>query len=198
MTGLMGDNRNHFGLDSQLPVATENRDVFDSERQQINTRRKAVGLSPSVDEDLVGLALSGGGVRSGAISLGLLQTLDRRGATASRRLSLHSFRRRLCRRLFVERCNRQPGSRQSQASWRRKWQARRSAVRRATAAADYTRRPGPRAVADDGLYPRWSILAAYVVLHQPLCNWAVPDLGGRAKRTLGVGRDCRVGFQGAR
>ncbi len=79
MTGLMGDKRDLFGFDSQPAVTTDNRDVFDSERQQINMRRKAVGLSPSVDADLVGLALSGGGVRSGAISLGLLQSLDRRG-----------------------------------------------------------------------------------------------------------------------
>ena len=64
-------------------------DVFDSEIGVINARRKAQGLNPvgvqpgangksigpSVDFGLVGLALSGGGVRSATFNLGVLQGL---------------------------------------------------------------------------------------------------------------------------
>jgi Patatin-like phospholipase len=62
------------------------RDVFPAELDEIRRRRKAVGLpdpgtgeAPSVDRGLIGLALSGGGIRSAALSLGVLQSLAARG-----------------------------------------------------------------------------------------------------------------------
>jgi hypothetical protein len=42
-------------------------------------RRLAGGCRPSVEHGLVGVGLSGGGIRSAAVSLGILQALDHRG-----------------------------------------------------------------------------------------------------------------------
>lgn len=47
----------------------------DAESAWIQRRREQVGLPPAVGRDLVGLALSGGGIRSSTISLGFLRGL---------------------------------------------------------------------------------------------------------------------------
>lgn len=66
--------------DETLPAA-----VFAAELQDINTRRQAAGLdtvsgaAPSARLGLAGLALSGGGIRSAAFNLGVVQALDRLG-----------------------------------------------------------------------------------------------------------------------
>ena len=54
------------------------REVRGRERRDVDGRRHARGLPPA-DGDEVGLALSGGGVRSGAVGLGVLQALHRTG-----------------------------------------------------------------------------------------------------------------------
>lgn len=62
--------------------------VFQAELRAINDRRRNMGLSPvAADEDagplvqygLVGICLSGGGIRSSTFNLGVLQSLDRTG-----------------------------------------------------------------------------------------------------------------------
>jgi len=60
--------------------------VFPTEMVEVRARRNAEGLpagelgnTPSPDNDLVGLAISGGGVRSASIALGVVQTLSREG-----------------------------------------------------------------------------------------------------------------------
>src|SRR5512134_141497 len=53
-------------------------DVAADERAWIDERRKAVGGIPA-DAPLVGLGLSGGGIRSAAFNMGVLQTLARSG-----------------------------------------------------------------------------------------------------------------------
>jgi len=76
---------------------TKFRDIFSSEIQEINKRRLANGrqkisleieeekrdgtqvLRPTVTSNVVGLSLSGGGIRSSAFCLGVLQALDVRG-----------------------------------------------------------------------------------------------------------------------
>ncbi|MCK5479001.1 MAG: patatin-like phospholipase family protein, partial [Methylococcales bacterium] len=66
---------------STLPVQFR-KDVFPSELEQIRKRRKQLGLPdippehiPSTGLGLVGLALSGGGIRSATFSLGVIQAL---------------------------------------------------------------------------------------------------------------------------
>ena len=58
--------------------------LFELERKRIATRRMNAGLTkcgnlPTRKDDLVGLALSGGGVRSAMFNLGLIQALHRSG-----------------------------------------------------------------------------------------------------------------------
>jgi len=60
--------------------------VFPTEILEIRARRNAEGLPagslsdrPTPENDLVGLAISGGGVRSASIALGVVQALSRRG-----------------------------------------------------------------------------------------------------------------------
>jgi hypothetical protein len=53
-------------------------DVAHAEREWIDARRKAAGSSAAA-APLVGLALSGGGIRSAAFNMGVLQTLSRCG-----------------------------------------------------------------------------------------------------------------------
>ena len=56
------------------------QEVIDQERAEVELRRKALGRQPPRpdDPDLFGVALSGGGVRSAALSFGFLRELDRR------------------------------------------------------------------------------------------------------------------------
>jgi hypothetical protein len=49
--------------------------VLDAELRTINERRKTAGLGPRSESGLVGLALSGGGIRSAMFNLGFLQAL---------------------------------------------------------------------------------------------------------------------------
>ena len=79
----MSDVReNPAATDSPAPPAgggaAGERDVRRGERTAGDDRRAARGLPPA-DGDEVGLALSGGGVRSGAIGLGVIQALHRTG-----------------------------------------------------------------------------------------------------------------------
>jgi hypothetical protein len=60
--------------------------VFPAELDEINNRRKNAGIEseefsgpPSTDKGLVGLALSGGGIRSATFSLGIIQGLAKHG-----------------------------------------------------------------------------------------------------------------------
>lgn len=62
--------------------------VFAAEIEDINSRRQAAGrpkvtaAAPAARHGLVGLGLSGGGIRSAAFNVGVLQTLDRLGLYA--------------------------------------------------------------------------------------------------------------------
>ena len=65
------------------------REVFPAELAEIARRRHMLHLpppapttGPSVDHDLLGLALSGGGIRSASLSLGVLQALAAKGVLA--------------------------------------------------------------------------------------------------------------------
>jgi hypothetical protein len=76
---MSSDSDSSGGANGRRVVAST-LDVAHGERRQVNLRRRAQGLNPLGEvSDVVGLALSGGGVRSGAVSLGLLQGLDARG-----------------------------------------------------------------------------------------------------------------------
>lgn len=66
------------------------RDVFPAELEEINKRRRQLHLpefpnksDPSAKLGLVGLALSGGGIRSATLSLGVIQALARHGLLKS-------------------------------------------------------------------------------------------------------------------
>ncbi|MCP4477935.1 MAG: hypothetical protein GY818_07575, partial [Planctomycetaceae bacterium] len=65
-------------------------EVFPAELEEVRRRRTTVGdprdlpmdaakSGPSVDNDLIGLALSGGGIRSASFSLGVVQGLIKAG-----------------------------------------------------------------------------------------------------------------------
>jgi hypothetical protein len=49
--------------------------ICDAERGAIQSRRRRYGLPPATDDNLAGLALSGGGIRSATFALGVLQAL---------------------------------------------------------------------------------------------------------------------------
>jgi patatin-like phospholipase len=58
-----------------------NPEVFKAEAERIQNRRKALDRDskpPASPEDTIGLALSGGGIRSATLSLGVIQSLARR------------------------------------------------------------------------------------------------------------------------
>ncbi len=65
------------------------RDVFPTELDEIRKRREVLGLppppkgDPSPEQELVGLALSGGGIRSATFSLGVIQALAKHGVLKS-------------------------------------------------------------------------------------------------------------------
>ena len=66
------------------------QEVFPAELEEISKSRNARGMEedeldgpPSVNKDLVGLALSGGGIRSATFSLGVIQALDQIGVFRS-------------------------------------------------------------------------------------------------------------------
>ena len=62
---------------SSTPVSF--KDVFNAELQQIEGSRRARGVNPGkVRQSLVGLAFSGGGIRSATFNLGILQALAKR------------------------------------------------------------------------------------------------------------------------
>ncbi len=61
-------------------------DVFPAELEEINKRRERLGLpgtgkseEPSTENELIGLSLSGGGIRSATFSLGIIQGLAKHG-----------------------------------------------------------------------------------------------------------------------
>ena len=69
------------------PLASFEQDVFPAELEEIAARRAVVGrpappadAGPHADVGLVGLALSGGGIRSATFALGAIQGLARAGA----------------------------------------------------------------------------------------------------------------------
>ena len=59
------------------PYTMSDAEVFAEEKRAIAVRRETVGRDAKTD-NLVGLALSGGGIRSASFSLGVLQALDTR------------------------------------------------------------------------------------------------------------------------
>ncbi len=71
-----------FGVaDSEIPI--RNATAIDAaERQEVLARRKTYGLSET-PLDAVGLAISGGGIRSATFSLGVVQYLARKGIIKS-------------------------------------------------------------------------------------------------------------------
>ena len=69
---------------------TFRKDVFPAELEVIRRRRRVAGddrelsedaakIGPSTDHDLIGLAFSGGGIRSASFSLGVAQLLIEKG-----------------------------------------------------------------------------------------------------------------------
>jgi hypothetical protein len=92
----MSEQDADVGFDSEEPLALRGEkqfvdEVLPAERAAIAARRQAAGLvgaaaleappgtPPTTADGLVGLALSGGGIRSAAFNMGLLQALQRRG-----------------------------------------------------------------------------------------------------------------------
>jgi hypothetical protein len=72
-----------FGIPAGKLLDIDPSDINTAERDEVLSRRQAAG-APNRDsnEDAVGLALSGGGIRSATFSLGVLQTLARKGVLA--------------------------------------------------------------------------------------------------------------------
>jgi uncharacterized protein with ACT and thioredoxin-like domain len=80
----------------------QHRDIVEAEIAAINTRREQGRQVKYESSDkslgVVGLALSGGGIRSSAICLGVLQALNHHNLRTDR-LSVDGVRRRLHRQL---------------------------------------------------------------------------------------------------
>ncbi|MBR0881099.1 hypothetical protein ABIF65_006984 [Bradyrhizobium japonicum] len=74
--------RNAAAVDQETPWCEKHHQIVCDETEAINTRREperrldADGLQPCQLLDVVGLALSGGGIRSSAVCLGVLQALN--------------------------------------------------------------------------------------------------------------------------
>ncbi|MDI3565333.1 patatin-like phospholipase family protein [Bradyrhizobium sp. Arg816] len=74
--------RNAAAVDQETPWCEKHHQIVCDEIEAINTRREperrldADGLQPCQLLDVVGLALSGGGIRSSAVCLGVLQALN--------------------------------------------------------------------------------------------------------------------------
>lgn len=64
------------GIDSRRKIASK---IETAEREFITDRRRLMGIPSEKVENTVGLALSGGGIRSATFCLGVVQTLHRRG-----------------------------------------------------------------------------------------------------------------------
>lgn len=63
-----------------MPVKTFKDDIFEDELEAITSKRSKLGQNTeNVKENLVGIALSGGGVRSATINLGFLKVMNRLG-----------------------------------------------------------------------------------------------------------------------
>jgi hypothetical protein len=67
-----------LGLDGPMKGATSKEQIIAAEKQEVEDRRQAIGLARGSD-DLVGLAISGGGIRSATFALGVVQGLVDRG-----------------------------------------------------------------------------------------------------------------------
>src|SRR5688500_2586933 len=65
-------------MDNARPTVTFET-VCESERLDIENRRQKVGLTPEVEDNLVGLSLSGGGGRSACFATGFVQALHAKG-----------------------------------------------------------------------------------------------------------------------
>jgi hypothetical protein len=65
-----------FGLDETLQCA---KCINSDERAEVAARRARAGITKDADSDAVGLALSGGGIRSATFCLGVVQVLAERG-----------------------------------------------------------------------------------------------------------------------
>ncbi|HIF00287.1 MAG: patatin-like phospholipase family protein [Fuerstiella sp.] len=68
-----------LALTSPIKGADRAADVVTKEQQEIKDRRKAAGLPFTATNDVVGMAISGGGIRSATFALGVLQGLADRG-----------------------------------------------------------------------------------------------------------------------
>jgi hypothetical protein len=68
-------------MDKEKPKLFSSTDVMEKERSRILDRRKQAGYKKPVkpERDALGLALSGGGIRSATFNLGILQALERVG-----------------------------------------------------------------------------------------------------------------------
>jgi hypothetical protein len=63
-----------------MPIKTFKDDIFEDELKAIASKRSKLGQdTANIKENLVGIALSGGGVRSATINLGFLQVMNRLG-----------------------------------------------------------------------------------------------------------------------
>ena len=57
------------------PMDESSRQLLDQELETLRVRREAQGLEPPKVDQLAGIALSGGGIRSASFCLGVLQAL---------------------------------------------------------------------------------------------------------------------------
>ncbi len=86
--GTENDSIQNRPTDSSASPKSDVRDVVTPKREfssyddfrhleleSIRSRRRALNVAPETDDDLVGLAISGGGIRSASFSLGVLQGL---------------------------------------------------------------------------------------------------------------------------
>ncbi len=64
-----------FGIPIDSNAAAETVDINRDEAEEVHARRKNCGINDSSNQNAVGLALSGGGIRSGTFSLGVVQVL---------------------------------------------------------------------------------------------------------------------------
>lgn len=79
MNGAVKSQTSEADLKGNSPVLSEEQ-ILPQERERLRERRRQAGLAPGHPEkDAVGLAFSGGGIRSATFNLGLLQAMHRYG-----------------------------------------------------------------------------------------------------------------------
>ncbi|MDP3539124.1 MAG: patatin-like phospholipase family protein [Azonexus sp.] len=69
-----------FGISNGISIVNESNRIDSAEKDEIRARRRYYGCTSSNDDaDAIGLAISGGGIRSATFALGVVQTLARKG-----------------------------------------------------------------------------------------------------------------------